>query len=409
MPWKTSPHQQRLHFVSLAVQANVNLRELCRQFAISAPTGYKWLARYRASGAKGLQELSRRPKCRPQKHGARWQKELFALRRQHPRWGVKKLRIRLQQKHPRARKLPSARTLGRWLQAAHLTLPPAPRRRPGPKLPWPALTPAKRRNEVWTIDFKGWFRTQDGRRCDPLTIRDLASRFLLVLRILPEQSEAAVRRAMSRVFKTWGLPRIIRVDNGSPFAGQGSARQLSTLSVWWLRLGIDVEFTRPAKPQDNGAHEQMHRVLKAETASPPAANLHAQQRRFDRWRSQYNHLRPHEALGGRVPAKLYGRSPHPYHPPTQPAYPATWLSRRVRANGWIKFEGILRFIGRAFARQLVGLQPASNQSWNVHLDTLLIGTLHRADGSASMRTVDFDTPKNPRPKQSAASSRPPQV
>lgn len=394
MPWQTSPHQQRLHFVSLAVQAKVNFRELCRQFAISAPTGYKWLARYRAHGVKGLQELSRRPKSSPQKHRARWQKELFALRRQHPRWGVKKLRIRLQDQHPRARKLPAARTLGRWLQAAHLTLPPPPRRRPGPQVPWPALTAARRRNEVWTVDFKGWFRTQDGRRCDPLTIRDLASRFLLALRILPEQSEACVRRAMTRVFQAWGLPRLIRVDNGSPFAGQGSARQLSTLSVWWLRLGIGVEFTRPAKPQDNGAHEQMHRVLKAETASPPAANPHAQQRRFDRWRHQYNQLRPHEALAGRVPARLYRRSPRSYHPPVPPTYPTTWLSRRVRGNGWIKFAGVLRFVGRAFAGQLVGLQPAAQESWKVYLHTLLIGTLHRADGSASMRTVDFYTPQN---------------
>jgi transposase InsO family protein len=394
MPWKTSPQQQRLHFVCLAVQAKVNFRQLCHHFGISAPTGYKWLARYRARGATGLQELSRKPKRSPQKYRALWKKELFALRRQHPRWGVKKLRIRLQAQHPRARKLPSLRALGRWLQAAHLTRPPAPRHRRGPQVPWPALTPARRCNDGWTIDFKGWFRTQDGHRCDPLTMRDLASRFLLALRILPEQSDACVRRVMTGVFKTGGLPRIIRVDNGSPFAGQGSALQLSTLSVWWLRLGIRVEFTRPAKPQDNGAHEQMHRVLKAETASPPAANPHAQQRRLDRWQNQYNRLRPHEALGGRVPANLYTRSPRPFHQPTAPTYPATWLVRRVRPNGWIKFQGVLRFIGRAFARQTVGLQPAASQSWNVYLQRFLIGTLHHADGAASMRITSYYTPQS---------------
>jgi transposase InsO family protein len=409
MPWKTSPHQQRLHFVSLAVQDKANLRALCRQFSISAPTAYKWLERYRKSGAKGLQELSRKPKRSPQKHRAWWQKALFALRRQHPRWGAKKLQFRLQHEHPRARKPPSVRTLGRWLQAARLTVPPAPRRRPGPQVPWPALTPALACNEVWTVDFKGWFRTADGQRCDPLTLRDLASRFLLALRILPEQSEACVRRTMTGVFRTWGLPRIIRVDNASPFAGQGSARQLSTLSVWWLRLGIAVEFTRPAKPQDNGAHEQMHRVLKAETTSPPAANLHAQQRRFDRWRSQYNQLRPHEALQGRVPAKLYQHSPRSYQPPTQPAYPAAWLSRRVRTNGSIKFAGLLRFVGRAFAGQLLGLQPAANETWKVYLHTLLIGHLHRADGSASMRPIGFDTSQHAHAKRKHRSSRPPKV
>jgi len=376
------------------MQPQANVRELCRQFAISAPTAYKWLERYQNSGVKGLQELSRKPKHSPQKYRAWWQRALFALRRQHPRWGAKKLRIRLRDKHPRARKLPSVRALGRWLQAAQLTRPAPPRRRPGPQVPWPQLTPAGQSNDVWTVDFKGWFRTLDGRRCDPLTIRDLASRFVLALRILPEQSEAGVRRAMTTVFKAWGLPRIIRVDNGVPFAGQGSARQLTTLSVWWLRLGIAVEFTRPAKPQDNGAHEQMHRVLKAETATPPAAHSRAQQRRFDRWRRQYNRLRPHEALHGRVPAKLYRPSPRPFHRPPPPTYPTTWLSRRVRHNGWIKFEGVLRFVGRAFARQLIGLQPATKQSWNVYFQGLLIGTLHRTDGSASMRSVSFHTPQS---------------
>jgi len=393
MPWKTSPHLQRLSFVSRAAEAKVSFRELCRQFGISPPTGYKWVKRYRG-GARDFHELSRQPKRSPQKYRVLWLKELLALRRQHPRWGVKKLRIRLQHQHPRARKLPALRTLGRWLQAARLTQPPPPRHRRGPQVPWPKLTPAVRSNDVWTIDFKGWFRTADGHRCDPLTIRDLASRFLLALRILSEQSDACVRRTMIRVFQIWGLPGIIRVDNGVPFAGQGSARQLTTLSVWWLRLGIRVEFTRPAKPQDNGAHEQMHRVLKAETASPPAANLHAQQRRLDRWRHQYNRLRPHEALAGRVPAKLYRRSPRPFHQPAPPVYPGTWLVRRVRNNGWIKFAGLLRFVGRAFVGQLVGLQPADDLSWSVYLQRLLIGTLHHADGSARMRPVDQCTPQN---------------
>jgi putative transposase len=392
MPWKTSTHQQRLNFVSLALLPAVNFRDLCRNFAISAPTGYKWLARYRAGGANGLHELSREPKCSPQKFRSLWRKEVIALRRKHPSWGVKKLHILLQQKHPRAHKLPSLRTLGRWLKTADLTAPQPPRSRPGPQVRRPALTQPDLCNDVWTIDFKGWFRTADGRRCDPLTIRDLASRFLLCVSIVPDQSDACVRRVMAGIFKSLGLPRVIRVDNGSPFAGKGSLN-LSVLSVWWVRLGIRVEFTRPAKPQDNGAHEQMHRVLKAETASPAAANPRAQQRRLDRWRTEYNTLRPHEALGGRVPVDLYSRSPRNLHSPAALSYPDTWLSRCVRPNGWIKFEGVLRFIGRAFVRQVIGLQPAANESWNVHMDALLIGTLHRADGSGSMRPAGFQAPK----------------
>ena len=392
MPWKTSTQQQRLSFVSSAVLQHANFRGLCREFSISAPTGYKWLARYQAGGVDGLRELSREPRHSPQKFRSLWHNELIALRKKRPRWGAKKLHILLQQKHPRAHKVPSLRTLGRWLKASDLTVPPPPRSRPGPQVQRPPLTQPELCNDVWTIDFKGWFRTADDQRCDPLTIRDLASRHLLCASIVAQQSDACVRRIMTGIFKSSGLPRVIRVDNGAPFAGQGSLN-LSSLSLWWVRLGIRVEFTRRAKPQDNGAHEQMHRVLKAETASPAAANPHAQQRRLDRWREEYNTLRPHEALGGRVPAELYSRSPRPFLTPPAPVYPAPWLSRHVRPNGWIKFEGALRFIGRAFVRQVIGLQPASDQSWNVHMDALLIGTLHRCDGAGSMRATGFNEPK----------------
>ena len=308
MPWKTSAHQQRLNFVSKAVLPNVNFRELCRHFTITAPTGYKWLARYRAVGAKGLHELSREPQCSPQKFRSPWRKKVIALRRKHPSWGVKKLYVCLKNAHRRASTLPCQRTLGRWLKAADLTAPQPPRSRPGPQVERSALTHSDLCNDVWTLDFKGWFRTADGQRCDPLTIRDLGSRYLLCVSLVAEQSDACVRRVMTGLFKLRGLPRVIRVDNGVPFAGKGPLN-LSTLSVWWLRLGIKVEFTRRAKPQDNGAHEQMHRVLKAETASPAAANPRAQQRRLDRWRKEYNTLRPHEALAGRVPADLYSSSP----------------------------------------------------------------------------------------------------
>jgi transposase InsO family protein len=401
MPWKTSDHQQRVNFVTAAGQPLVNFRELCRRFTISAPTGYKWLARYEAGGADGLFEHSRAAQRNPRKFRALWRKELIALRRQHPSWGVKKLRIQLARRHARARQLPCLRTLGRWLQAAELTAPPRPRSRPGPQVERPLLTAPTAANDVWTVDFKGSFRTADRQRCEPLTIRDLASRYLLCSTLVAAQSEACVRKVMTALFTRSGLPGVIRVDNGSPFAGQGAALNLSCLSVWWVRLGIRVEFTRRGKPQDNGAHEQMHRVLKAETASPAAANPRAQQRRLDRWRAQYNTLRPHEALGGRVPALLYSPSPRRFHRAALPSYPDTWLTRHVRPNGWIKFQGALRFIGRAFLRQLIGLEPTAAGTWKVHLNTLLIGTLHECDGHGSMRHAIYRQPKKWSKKQLA--------
>ena len=201
------------------------------------------------------------------------------LRQEHPRWGAKKLRRLLQKAFPRARRLPAVSTLARWLVELHLVKKRQRRARRGPVLPWRGVHAPKACNQVWTIDFKGWFRTGDGQRCEPLTVRDLFSRYVLAVVLLPNQSDAAVRRAMVQIFRRYGLPKVIRVDNGAPFGGKG-ALGLSRLSVWWLRLGITVEFVRPAHPEDNGAHEQMHRVLRADVATPPAPSVAAQKRRI---------------------------------------------------------------------------------------------------------------------------------
>lgn len=398
MPWNISDRHQRLDFVRAATQPHVNFRELCRRFSVSAPTGYKWLARYQSSGSSALADLPRQPRHCPAKYRAPWRKDVIALRLSHPTWGVRKLRIHLKADHPKASRLPSLRTMGRWLSDADFMAPRRPRSRPGPEVEPSALTVSNLPNEVWTVDFKGWFRTADGRRCDPLTIRDLASRFLLCISLVAGQNDQSVRKVMTALFKRCGLPLVIRVDNGSPFAGQG-ALNFSRLSVWWLRLGIRVEFTRRAKPQDNGAHERMHRDLKAEAASPPAANPRAQQRRLERWREEFNTERPHEAIGYRFPAALYTPSSRPFHVPPPLSYPGHWIARSVRPNGWIKFRGALRFVGRAFARQRVGLQPDDTadaevgEVWKVHLGELLIGTLHQCDANGSMRQAAFRKPR----------------
>ncbi len=409
MPWKKSTQRQRLDFVLLALRSGSNLRALCRQFAISAPTGYKWIERYKTAGIGGLAALPPVPGKSPRDFCPQWHREVIALRRKHPTWGVRKLRILLRGNHPRVARLPALRTMGRWLRQTGQSAPRRPRSRPGPQVERPALSVPVGANDVWTIDFKGWFRTSDGQRCDPLTVRDLASRFLLCASILANQSDERVRRVMTGLFRRFGLPRVIRVDNGVPFAGQGSLN-LTRLSVWWLRLGIRVEFTRPGKPQDNGAHEQMHRVLKADTASPPAANPKAQQRRLDRWRGEYNTLRPHEGLDYGLPADLYAPSPRRFHVPAPPTYPEHWLSRKVRPNGWVKFRGVLRFIGRAFARQLVGLEAfidlSGQEASKVYLDDRLIGTLHRCDANGAMRHAMFRTPKKTAAKTAKNPSEP---
>jgi hypothetical protein len=256
----------------------------------------------------------------------------------------------------------------------------------------PALRVAVGANEVWAVDFKGWFKTGDGQRCEALTMSDLATRYVLCCRAVEEQSFARVYPIMKRVFKLYGLPRTIRVDNGSPFASRG-AGGLSRLSVWWMRLGIAVEFITPGHPEQNGSHERMHRTLKAETARPPAYNLRKQQRRFDAWRRRFNTQRPHEALAQQPPAKLYQHSARIYCETAQlpsPRYPLGWPVRRVRSNGQIKWRGRKRFIGEALVGQLLGLHASEPNRCAVYFMERLLGTLHDTEANfAGLRPTAY--------------------
>jgi putative transposase len=271
MPWKiTVVVGERLRFVRSALKPVVTFARLCERFGISRRIGYKWVERFRRGGASALADRSRRPRRSPRQLPERWLHALRQLRRRHRHWGARKIHDRWRRDHPRAR-LPAVRTLAKWM-ARRSPPPRRARARRGPAATRPPLTRPTRANEVWTADFKGWFRTTDGTRCHPLTVRDLHSRRLLAIRVFPRQHHADVRAVFTRLFHRFGQPKIIRVDNGSPFGGTG-ALGVSVLSVWWLRLGIAVEFIRPGHPEENGAHEQMHRELKRETARPPGADV----------------------------------------------------------------------------------------------------------------------------------------
>lgn len=378
MPWKTrSLLEARQRFVQTALRGLQSIAQLCREVGISQKTGFKWLQRFHRLGGPGLHDRSRRPKRSPQRTPARWLAAIGRLRRQRRYWGAKKIYARLRRQHPRAR-LPKVRTIAKWLAR----LGPTRRRRRwarrGPQVPAPALRVAQGPNDLWTVDFKGWFRTRDGQRVDPLTVRDLFSRFILGIRLLSFQHEP-VRQYFQQLFRRYGKPKVIRIDHGSPFAGDG-ALNLSRLSAWWLRLGIGVEFTGPGRPQDNGAHEQMHRVYKDEVASPPAANPRAQQRRTTRWVDYYNDERPHEALGQRVPAALYRKSRRAYRRALpELRYPRAWPTRRVTASGYIRWGRRLRFIGRAFGGERVGFKPVSVGVHEVYFDRHLVGMLVDTD------------------------------
>jgi transposase InsO family protein len=308
-----------------------------------------------------------------------WIERIVQVRKRYRHWGPKKIQVCLLRRYGQA---PASVTIARWLQRLQLV---NPRRRRPRKACWlkvPPPTQALAANQVWTADFKGWFRTGNGQRIEPLTVRDLYSRYVLVIRLLPDQRWRPVQAVFKQLFKHYGLPKVIRTDNGGPFASNGPAG-LSRLSAWWTASGIRVEFTRPGHPEDNGAHEQMHRLLKAETTHPVAATRQGQQHRTTGWVKVYNRIRPHQALRQEVPESWYGKSPrHLPKPLSDLRYPAQWEKRQVRSNGQIRWRGRKRFIGEAFVRQPIGLKFLKPNVHAVYFGPLLIGHLHDADPGA---------------------------
>ena len=345
---------------------------LCETYGVSRQTFYTWRERRGSGAADWFCDRSHAPQQVPGRTAAEIVAELVAVRRRFPRFGPKKVKAWLERTQPQ-RAWPAASTIGGLLKAQGLVAPRARRRR-AVELGG-AETSAPDPHAEWACDFKGWFRTRDGERCDPLTITDTASRYLIDVRIA-EPSIEGVRPAFEQAFAEHGLPAAIRCDNGSPFGSSG-AGGLTRLSVWWLKLGIAPHFIRPASPQDNGRHERMHRTLKAETAKPPSASLFEQQARFDAFRAHYNAERPHEALHQETPASRWTRSPRPMPDRIEePWYDADHQVRRVRTAGEIQWRGQLVFIGAALSGETVGLAEREDGSHIVRFCNLDLGVLH---------------------------------
>lgn len=361
---------QRYALVRALNSRTESVTNLCRRFGVSRQTAYKFKRRFEAQGRRGLQDKPRRREDTLHLGQDQWRRRLIRLRRAHPSWGARKLRWLLDRRFSSSG-LPSERTLQRWLAHAGLSRVRRPRRRRAVFGPPRAATVASRSNAIWTFDLKGWFLTTDGSKVEPLTVRDLWSRYVLWSRPLAPRSDGNLRRVCRRLFRRYGCPAVIRCDLGAPFYGDGPSG-FTRLSLWWWRLGIQVEFVRRGHI-DNNAHEQMHRVLKAEVSI--AHSVHAQAQRLERWRHRYNHQRPHEALGLRTPASLYRPRPAPLPHLLVPRYPSGWTVRVVQRDGGSCAPNWRGIIGRAFIGLQVGFQPLGPRRYRVYFATLLLGEL----------------------------------
>jgi putative transposase len=355
--------EEKVRFVVDYERDEQTMTELCRRYGIARETGYVWLRRYQQHGVAGLVELDRAPERHPNQTPPAIEQAVLELRQAHMRWGPRKLKRVLERDQP-GRSWPAASTIGAVLKREGLVVSRKPRRKTAPYTE--PLAHADGPNRVWCADFKGWFRTGDGTRIDPLTISDAHSRYLLRCQAVEKTDTERVRAIFEAAFREYGMPMAIRTDNGAPFASCGLGG-LSRLAVWWIKLGIVPERIAAGHPEQNGRHERMHRTLKQEVAMPPAADRRAQQRALDRFRQEYNEVRPHEALAMQTPARVYEPSPREF--PAQlpePEYPATMLVRSVRTHGHFRWKKHDVGLSQVLWGERVGLLPLDDRWYTIY-------------------------------------------
>lgn len=376
MGWmETCAVDERMRFV-LAVEAGEEpMAGVCRQFGVSRRVGYKWLARYREAGVAGLVDGSRAPLHHPQAMAGEIAERCLAVRRAHPTWGPLKVRAWLERRASGTR-WPAASTIGALFDREGLTVKRRLRRRgPASSVPFGDCGTA---NDVWCIDFKGWFLTGDGTHCEPLTLSDAYSRYLLRCQAMARLDTDHVWPVLDAAFRQFGLPQRLRSDNGSPFASRG-AGGLSRLSVRVIKAGVMPERIAPGKPQQNGRLERLHLTLLQDTASPPARSLREQLERLQAFQRIYNEERPHQALGNDTPAEHYAASPRRFDGVLrEPDYGSDYAVRRVRHNGEIKWRGNTIYISEALIGEPVGLIEQEDGGWKAYYGPIALGVVaHR--------------------------------
>ena len=399
MPWKeTKALECREGLVREVISGAFSLSEAARRAGVSRPTAYKWVERYHEHGRSGLADASRAPHWCPHATAPEVVELVLAVRVGHPTWGPKKIWGWLRDHEPGLRR-PAMSTIAELLRQAGLSERRGRRRSVIPYTQ--PLAHCDGPNRVWCADFKGWFCTRDGARCEPFTLSDGFSRYLLRCQALARTTYGRVRPVMESAFREYGLPVAIRTDNGAPFASR-NVLGLSRLSLWWLKLGILPERIEPGKPQQNGRHERMHLTLKRETAMPPALSVPAQQRRMDRFVIEYNHERPHEALGQTPPATHYTPSPRPYPKrPPQPHYEPGADLYHVHGNGCICWRGGFIFLTEILEGETIELRPTQTDRYLIicygphrlaYLDTRHRRAVHRPRREPDKTNREFGPP-----------------
>lgn len=380
MPWREIlPMSEILAFIRDCLDRTEPIVKICDRYGISEKTGHKRLKRFREEGLQGLADRSRARLTHPHRITLETAARIIALRRKHPLYGPQTLRDILVRREPE-KHWPAVSSIGELLKREHLIRPKRRRHHPDQRVALDTgRTKALEPNTVWTADFKGQFRLRVGGRvyCYPLTVMDLHSRYLLSCTALDTIAVAPTQKIFVRLFREYGLPSVLRTDNGLPFAQPNALGRLGSLAYWWVRLGIRPEHTKPATPSENGAHERFHKTLKESTIQPSSPSFQAQQRRFDEFKTEYNDNRPHRSLPGRMPpATFYTSSPRPY-PKRLPAvvYPDNWPVRLVSVHGHIKWRNKSHFISSNLSGQYVGLSETEGDLFTISYGFLELGQI----------------------------------
>ena len=376
MPWKeTDVVEMRSEFVMRAMRGEQSFVALCREYGISAKTGYKWKERFEAEGLGGLRDQSKRPRSSPQQISEDQVCLIVKLKRAHQRWGPKKIRELLSRKDVE-KEAASLSTVKRVLKKAGL-VEARGRRQAQECGRIENRLKAEAPNDVWTTDFKGHWYSAERKRVQPLTVQDAYSRYVLCAQALPDSRTETVRKCFERVFECYGLPRTIRSDNGTPFASTNAPLGLSQLSAWWVSLGINLDRIRPGHPEENGGHERMHRDLSLEVEQSSDGSWDEQAAELEVWRRERNEERPHESLGMRTPAEVYKKSERNYEgdEEVELEYPSDYLKRKVSSGGEVRVAGARIRISEAIAKWDIGLKAVGPRSYAVWFGPLCLGAL----------------------------------